>query len=170
MLSSLLKESTRHLHKQVESVSPLRMGLLKEIPEAESIFLFKEGMEGFWKYLALNSRGFNSSELIVRAFRNTYDAEVLPKPNAEVSLQWIGTAYVLLGSAMGSSVLLKEFAQRGVKELTYFEQTSALIPVFMEYKSLIDREQYTEKEVDEILLHAKMVFETLVEQWSLVKI
>jgi len=169
MLSEKLKMQTKHLHASVEKSSPLFLAMRGMLPANIAIESFKETMQYLWREVATNSIGFQGQCEIEQAYTSIYglDQSASLKAIRKTSeFAWWGKAYVLLGSAMGSKILIGLMRDRGAIDTSYFEHCSSLDKTFFLFKQTLDQMHFNSSQEALIVKAACEAFTALEKDWT----
>jgi len=172
MLSERLKMQTKHLHASVEKSSPLFLAMRGMLPANVAIASFKETMQYLWCEVATNSIGFPGQCEIEQAFASIYGFDKSTSLHAirnTSEYAWWGKAYVLLGSAMGSKILIGLMRDRGATDTSYFEHCSSLDKTFFLFKQTLDQRHFNASQEALIVKGACEAFTALEKEWSTLK-
>lgn len=158
--SAALKARLSYLHDEVEALSPIvnMMDRPFEAGGEAKLRLFSSALEPVWTWVAGFElpAGFESLGGVAASLYPDFQ----PHGKKTSKPHWMGTAYVLLGSSMGSAYLYKSMLEKGYVSVEYFLKTKNVAPLFLALKKEIEQSSATEFE--EIELGARSAYQSVI--------
>ena len=158
--SAALKAQLSYLHDEVEALSPIIHMMDRPFEEEgeAKLRLFSSSLEPVWSWVAGFElpAGFESLGSVATSLYPDFQ----PHGKRTSKANWMGIAYVLLGSSMGSAFLYKALVEKGYESVDYFLKTKNVAPLFLALKKEIDQSSATE--FAEIELGARSAYQSVI--------